>query len=101
MSDPLVSATRLPRRAARSNKAEIRNPLLRLPAAQRLLALSPEARHVLADLLIELAADARERADQSWARHKAPMAAYWKAVSVYAGHLHRILHRHRSRRSGA
>lgn len=98
MSDPLVSATRLPRRAGRSNRAEIRNPLLHLPAPQRLLALPPETRHALAELLTELAAD---RAEHSWARHKAPMVAYWKAVSVYAGHLRRILRRDRSHRSGA
>ncbi|RUV41236.1 hypothetical protein EOD29_24110 [Mesorhizobium sp. M1A.T.Ca.IN.004.03.1.1] len=35
--------------------------------------------------------DARQRADQSWARNKAPMAVYCKAVGVYAGHLHRVL----------
>ena len=101
MSDPLVSATRLPRRAGRSNRAEIRNPLFHLPAAQRLLALPPETRHALAELLTELAAESRDRAEHSWARHKAPMAAYWKAVSVYAGHLRRILRRDRSHRSGA
>lgn len=91
MSDPLHVRVAPARTHDRSSAAEIRNPLLRLPAAQRLRALPPESRQVLADLLVELAHDARQRAEQSWARNKAPMAVYWKAVSVYAGHLHRVL----------
>ncbi|MGK6324663.1 hypothetical protein ACMGDM_16490 [Sphingomonas sp. DT-51] len=41
--------------------------------------------------LRELRADAQVRADDCWRRHKAPMAAYWKVVSVYAGHVARVL----------
>lgn len=93
MSDPIHSIAS----PARSNAAEIRNPLLGLPAAQRLSSLPPEARHALADLLRELAVDARERAEQSWRRRKGPMAAYWMAVAVYAGHLRRILRPARGR----
>ena len=74
----------------RSSSAKVRNPLLRLPSAQRIHALPPEARRALAALLLELSRDAREQAERSWRQHKAPMAAYWKAVSVYAGHLHRM-----------
>lgn len=81
----------LPLSPARASTPAVRNPLLRLPAAQRLAALPPELRLVLADLLHELALDARERAEQSWRRRKAPMAAYWMAVGVYAGHLRRIV----------
>lgn len=91
MSDPLFPPAAPARSRDRSGVAEIRNPLLRLPAAQRLRTQPPESRQVLADLLIELANDARQRAEQSWSRNKAPMAVYWKAVSVYAGHLHRVL----------
>ena len=75
----------------RSSLAEVRNPLLRLRAAKQLRALPPQARHALALLLLDLSRDARERAQQSWDRNKAPMAAYWKSVSVYAGHLHRVV----------
>lgn len=74
----------------RSSQAEVRNPLLALPAAQHIKALPPEAQLALAALLRELSLDARERAEKSWRQNKAPMAAYWKAVSVYAGHLHRV-----------
>lgn len=86
-----------PRRTARgkglmrSSRPDVRNPVLRLPAARRLCALPESQRAALAAVLRDLAADARERAEKSWRTHKAPMAAYWKAVSVYAGHLARAL----------
>ena len=70
---------------------EVRNPVLALPGTARLLELDPHTRSLLRAVLLDLAADARARAEDSWRRHKAPMAAYWKAVSVYAGHLARVL----------
>mgnify|MGYP001166053798 CR=1 FL=1 len=76
---------------ARSLRPEIRNPLLKLRAAEQIRALPPEARQALASLFLDLSRDARERAQQSWSRNKAPMAVYWKVVSVYAGHLHRVM----------
>jgi hypothetical protein len=75
----------------RSSKAEIRNLLLTLPAAQEILALPAESRQALAALLSDLASDARFRAERSWRQSKAPMAAYWKSVSVYAGHRNRLV----------
>lgn len=74
----------------RSSQREVRNPVLALPSAGRLLELDPAVRQVLADLMGELALDARARADEAWRKHKGPMAAYWKAVSVYAGHVRRV-----------
>ncbi len=70
--------------------AIVSNPLLGLPAAQKLKDLPPEVKSALYDLLKELAASARERAEKSWHKGKAPMAVYWKAVSVYANHTARI-----------
>lgn len=75
----------------RSSLPEVRNPVLALPSAKRISELSPQQRGHLADLLREISADARIRADESWRKHKAPMALYWKAVSVYAGHLSRAV----------
>jgi len=75
----------------RSNRPEVRNPVLGLPAAKRIETLHPEARQLLAQLLAEIAADARERAQTSWKRNKGPMAAYWKAVGAYAEHLRRAV----------
>ncbi len=69
----------------------VRNPILALPGTARLLQLDPHTRALLRAILLDLAADARTRAEESWRRHKAPMAVYWKAVSVYAGHLARVL----------
>jgi len=77
--------------ADRSSSPEVRNPMLALPSVQRLCRRSPEERIALADVLREVSLDARQRAEDSWRRHKAPMAAYWKAVSVYAGHLARAV----------
>lgn len=75
----------------RSAQAIVRNPLLALPAATKLQALPVEAQAALKAALKEISADARVRAEKCWRTHKAPMAAYWKAVAVYANHTQRIL----------
>lgn len=80
-----------PEEAPRSSRAEIRNPILTLPAIARLRALDPEARLALQELLLELQQDARQRADESWKRRKPPVAAYWAACGVYAGHIARAI----------
>jgi hypothetical protein len=75
----------------RSSRREVRNPMLALPAMQAVLALPPDQRLVLARLCEGIADDARARAEKCWRTHKAPMAAYWKAVAVYSGHLRRAI----------
>jgi hypothetical protein len=75
---------------ARSN---VHNPILNLPAMIKLRGLPAGQRKHLAGLLIDLGSDARHRADICWFKHKAPMAAYWKAVSVYARHTAKALRR--------
>lgn len=77
----------------RSARAEVRNPLLALPAARRIARLPEDQRVALAGLLRDLAADAAERAEESWRKKKGPMAAYWKAASVYAKHTARVIAR--------
>jgi hypothetical protein len=62
-----------------------------LPAIARLYALDPPTRDILRAILLDLRADARVRAEKSWRQHKAPMANYWAAISVYSGHLARAL----------
>jgi hypothetical protein len=59
----------------------------------RFQSLPPEARSALRDALLDLRKDAAERAKTQWNRNKAPMAFYWKVVSVYAGHFARALRR--------
>lgn len=74
----------------RSSLSAVRNPLLALAAAHGVAGLPPEAKAALRALLLGIRADARLRAEECWRKHKAPMAAYWKAVSVYAGHAARL-----------
>lgn len=79
------------RAASRASRADVRNPILALPTAARFASLSPALRAELRALLLDLRRDAQTRAEDCWRRHKAPMAAYWKAVAVYAGHIARVL----------
>lgn len=76
---------------ARSNKPEVRNPLLALPSAARASDMPPEARAWLLVFLQDVRRDAQQRATKSWQQHKAPQALYWKVVAVYAGHMARVL----------
>lgn len=75
----------------RSARSDVRNPLLALPSAQAFATLPGPAREATRALLLDLAAAATWRANESWRRHKAPMAAYWKGVAVYARHAARLL----------
>lgn len=72
---------------ARSSRPDVRNPVLKLPAAAALSRLPDEARVALRQILLELAKDSARRAQECWRRHKAPMAVYWKVVSVYSRHI--------------
>ncbi|BAV66651.1 MULTISPECIES: hypothetical protein [Sphingomonadaceae] len=76
---------------ARSSRAEVRNPVLALPAVARLRALSPEARLALLSVLLDIQSEARLRAERSWQSRKPPVAAYWAACGVYAGHIARAI----------
>jgi hypothetical protein len=77
----------------RSLRPEVRNPVLALPSAAALHRLPPEARAALGAVLRELSLDAAHRAERAWARHKGPMAAYWRSVAVYSKHISRALGR--------
>ena len=72
-------------------RSDVRNPVLALSSAPALRALPPDVRIVLRSILLDLSRDANDRASLAWARKKAPMAAYWKACSVYAKHIARAL----------
>ncbi|KPH68611.1 hypothetical protein ADT71_01040 [Novosphingobium sp. ST904] len=77
----------------RSSRADVRNPVVALASAEALRQLDRAAREALRLVLVDLAADARLRAEKCWRTHKAPMAVYWKCVAVYAGHTARFLRR--------
>jgi hypothetical protein len=73
---------------ARSSRPDVRNPLLSLPGLVDAFAtLPPEAVRALDVFLDVLASNARSKAETCWQKHKPPMAAYWKAIAVYARHL--------------
>lgn len=77
--------------ATRSTRADVRNPLLTLPSAQAFGALPPDAKAALRAALLDFRRECRERAEKCWRTHKPPMAAYWKAWAVNAGHAARLL----------
>jgi hypothetical protein len=81
--------------ADRSTRREVRNPLVALPGFGLLLDQPADVRVALGAALRSIQADARDRAEKAWRTHKGPMALYWKAVSVYAGHLARIIEKGR------
>ena len=69
------------------------NPLLRLPAGRRLMALPGADRRRIAEVCRELRGKANDEAEKAWRRRKGPMAAYWRAVATYARHLAHALER--------
>ena len=77
----------------RSSRPDVRNPILALPSMTRLRDLDPGQRAAVEAVLRDISRDAAARADKAWRSHKAPMAAYWKAVSVYAKHIARAVTR--------
>lgn len=74
----------------RSNRPDVRNPLLKLPSAAAVAALPPEAKAALRALALDASKAWRELGNECWRRHKAPMAAYWKTWAVNARHLARL-----------
>ena len=75
----------------RSFRPDVRNPVLGLPAVQKIAGFEPDVRAALASLLKDLSLTVREKAQESWRKNKGPMAVYWKAVGAYAGHINRAL----------
>lgn len=63
------------------------NPLLRLPAGQALQQLPKADRERIEAVMRDLRDQANTEAETAWRRRKAPMAAYWRAVSTYARHV--------------
>lgn len=76
---------------SRSNRAEVRNPLLTLVSSKQLQALPKDSRAALRALLLDLRRAAHEKAEHSWRTRKGPQALYWRCVAVYAGHISRLL----------
>lgn len=75
----------------RGAKIDVRNPVLKLPAARAILDLPIEQRRPLGLLLRDLAHQADRDAEAAWRKRKGMMAAYWRIVSTYAKHLARVI----------
>lgn len=73
-----------------ANKPETQNPLIALPAAQRIRQMSPEFRREWKQLCLELAGQAAAKGDYNWGKRKYMNAAYWRVVAVYARHASRL-----------
>jgi hypothetical protein len=77
---------------ARSSRREVRNPILGLPVVQKALAeMTPDEAARWTAILLAIQADARERAELNWRRHKGPVAAYWKATGAIVGHIAKVI----------
>ena len=63
-----------------------RNPMMELPPAKRIANLPMDAKEALDDLFGELSDYAERLAEHSLRKHEWKMAAYWRAVAVYARH---------------
>ncbi len=75
---------------ARSNRADVRNPILRLPSAAKVMALPEDARRALADVLMDISTDARAVSQSLWENNKPTSAAYWVAKAIDAKHIARV-----------
>jgi hypothetical protein len=62
--------------------------------------LPPDARQALRDVLLDLRRESAEKAQREWKRNKGMTAAYWKAVSIYAGHIAKLCRRPASNAEG-
>jgi len=77
----------------RSNSLLVRNPLMKLSSARKLITFldaHPELREQFREMLKELRAECHVNAAQSWKKNKGPMAAYWMAARAYVGHCSRL-----------
>jgi hypothetical protein len=75
----------------RSQRPDVRNPLLALESAKDMQNLPKEAKQALRALLMDIRKEAQAKAEKCWRQHKGPMALYWKCLSVYSGHMSRML----------
>lgn len=74
--------------ADRSSRADVRNPILALPAAREIIdEAPPEVRAWLKRLLLELNAQCREKEVEAYRKRKGPMTSYWMAAATYVKHI--------------
>lgn len=77
-----------PAPAVRSNRADVRNPMLKLPEVRNEFdALPPEAREALVRMLRAISRACRESAAHAYQTRKPPMYTYWQGLAVNTRHL--------------
>ena len=73
---------------ARGSRAEVRNPMLKLPEVREAFdPLNPEARAALVAMLRTISRACRESADHAYRTRKPPMYTYWQGLAVNTRHL--------------
>lgn len=66
----------------------MKNPILSDPEiVSAFNSLDTESRKALKSFCAWLYEHSKKKADESWAKSKAPMAVYWKAVAAWAYHI--------------
>jgi hypothetical protein len=75
----------------RSLRPDVRNPLLKLPAAQAILDGAQPWRATLRRLLLELSIQATAERDRCLRTSKFALVPYWHGLRVYSWHLARLL----------
>lgn len=78
--------------ALRSSAADVRNPLLKLEASAMICSLPSDDRRQLRVVLDAIRREARAVGDMLWDRNRRRSAGYWRAASVYVGHIARLAH---------
>ncbi|MBB4225994.1 hypothetical protein [Variovorax guangxiensis] len=77
-----------PASGARSTRADVRNPMLKIPEVREAFnALPAEAREALVKMLRGVSRACRESAAHAYRTHKPPMYTYWQGLAVNARHL--------------
>lgn len=71
----------------RSNKPEVRNPVVALPEVALMHKLPDEARLALRAVVASFAETAKVQERNALKRGKAPLYYYWHVVNVYAKHI--------------
>ena len=74
--------------AVRNNRADVRNPMLKLPEVREEFdALPAEARAALVRMLRVISRACRESAVHAYQTRKPPMYTYWQGLAVNTRHL--------------
>ena len=75
----------------RSSAPDVRNPLLKLKSAAALRDLPWAARAAIRAVMVGVRAESQRRADAGWCVRRVHIAARWKCLAIYSGHVVKLL----------